>query len=82
MKKRRDGEAARAPSQLRMDADTTWKRVAQELAGSEEAQAEGPVTYPLERAENCEREATNGCRESEPERARSRATQKARRCTR
>jgi hypothetical protein len=79
MKKRRDGEAARAPSQPRMDADATWKRMAQELAGAEEAQAEGAVTCLLERVENGDRAATYGCEESEPERARSRATTRARR---
>lgn len=78
MKQRRNSEAARTPSQPRMHANTTRKRVAQKLACPEEAQPEGPITYPLERAENGEREATNGCQESEAERARSRATQKAR----
>jgi len=82
MKKRRDGEAARAPSQLRMDTDPTWKRMAQELAGAEEAQAEGAVTCLLERVENGDRAATNGCQESEAERARSRPSQKAWRCIR
>ena len=82
MKKRRDGEAARAPSQPRVDADATRKRVTQKLACAEEAQAERPVTYPLERAENGDRAATNGCQESEAERARSRPSQKAWRCIR